>query len=66
MLAFERKKRTEEKTKKSRKAKDKLYEDYPWTELCEYVTKPKKATNSRTKQVLKPLRAEAAFEQQEE
>ena len=37
-----RKKRTEEKAKERREAKDKSYEDYPWTELCEDVTKLKK------------------------
>jgi len=31
-----------EKAKESRKAKGKSYEDYPWTELCEDVTKFKK------------------------
>lgn len=41
MLDFERKKRTEEKEKESRAAKDKSNEDYPWTELYEDVMKLK-------------------------
>ena len=41
MLEFERKKRTEEKEKESRAAKDKSNEDYPWTELCEDLMKLK-------------------------
>ena len=36
------KKRAEEKAKESWEAKDKSYDDYPWTELCEDVTKLKK------------------------
>ena len=36
------KKRAEEKAKEGREAKDKSYEDYPWTELCEDVTKLRK------------------------
>ena len=34
--------RVEEKAKESREAKDKSYEDCPWTELCEDVAKLKK------------------------
>ena len=44
-LEFKRKKkkrRAEEKAKLSRDAKGKSYEDYPWTELCEDLTKFKK------------------------
>lgn len=41
-LDFKRKKRAEEKAKESRDAKDKSYEDYPWTELRKDVTKLKK------------------------
>ena len=36
------KKRVEEKAKERREAKDKSYEDYPWTALCEDVMKLKK------------------------
>ena len=36
------KKRVEEKAKEIREAKDKSYEDYPWTEPCEDVMKLKK------------------------
>ena len=32
VLEFKRKKRAEEKAPESREAKDKSYEDYPWTE----------------------------------
>ena len=39
VLEVKRKKRAEEKAKESRKTKDKSYEDYPWTKLCEDVTK---------------------------
>ena len=42
VLEFKRKKRVEEKPKESAEAKDKSYEDYPWTELCKDVTKLKK------------------------
>ena len=42
VLEFKRKKRAEERAKESRQAKDKSHEDYPWTELCEDVTKLKK------------------------
>ena len=42
VLKFKRKNRAEEKAKESREAKDKSYEDCPWTELCEDVTKVKK------------------------
>jgi len=42
VLEFKRKKRAEEKAKLSRDAKDKSYEDYPGTELCEDLTKLKK------------------------
>ena len=42
MLEFKRKKREEEKAKESREANNKSYEDYPWTELCEDVTKLRK------------------------
>ena len=42
MLEFKRKKRAEEKAKKSREAKDKSNEDYPCTELCEDVKKLQK------------------------
>ena len=35
-------KRAEEKAKESREAKDNSFEDCPWTELCEGVTKLKK------------------------
>ena len=37
-----KKKRAEEKAKESRKTKNKLYEDYPWADLCEDATKLKK------------------------
>lgn len=39
VLEVKRKKRTEEKAKESRETKDKSYEYYPWTKLCEDVTK---------------------------
>ena len=42
VLEFKTKKRAEEKAKLSRYAKDKSYKDYPWTELCEDLTKLKK------------------------
>ena len=42
MLEIKRKRRADEKAKESREAKDKSYEDYPWAELCEDVTKLKK------------------------
>ena len=42
VLEFKRKKRAEERAKESREANDKSREDYPWTELCEDVTKLKK------------------------
>ena len=42
VLELQRKKRAEENAKKSREAKDKSYEDYSWTELCENVTKLKR------------------------
>ena len=43
VLEFKRKKGAEEKAKDSREAKDKLFEDYHWTEeLGEDVTKLKK------------------------
>ena len=42
VLEFKRKKRAEEKAKLSRDAKDKSYEDYPSTELCEDLTKLKR------------------------
>ena len=42
VLEFKRKKRAEEKAKLSRDAKDQSSEDYPWTELCEDLTKLKK------------------------
>ena len=41
VLEFKRKKKAEEKAKLSRDAKDKSYEDYTWTELCEDLTKLK-------------------------
>ena len=42
MLEFKRKKRAEEKAKKSREAKDKSNKDYPCTELCEDIKKLQK------------------------
>ena len=42
MLGFKRKKTAKEKVEKSREVKDKSYDDYPWTKLCEDVTKFKK------------------------
>ena len=43
VLEFKRKRRAEEKRKEkeSRDAKEKSYEDYPWTALCEDVAKLK-------------------------
>ena len=41
-LEFKRKKRAEEKAKKSREAKDKSNKDYPCTELCEDIKKLQK------------------------
>ena len=75
MLEFKRKKRAEEKAKERRGAKDKSYEDYPWTELCEDATEIKNIyeidivlrlfiKKLRVPEVLKPPRAEAAFEEQ--
>ena len=66
MLEFKRKERVEERAKESGAVKGKSCEDYPWTELCENVLNEVKLTCSRTKQVLKPPRAEAAFEEQQE
>jgi len=42
VLEFKGKRRAEEKAKESREVNDKSQEDYPWTELCEDVTKLKK------------------------
>ena len=42
VMEFKRKKRMEERARESREAKEKRYEDYPWAELCEDVTKLKK------------------------
>ena len=42
VLEFKRKKRAEEKAKKSREAKDKSNKDYPCTELCEDIKKLQK------------------------
>ena len=42
MIEFKRKKRVEDRARESREAKEKLYEDYPWADLCEDVTKLKK------------------------
>ena len=41
-MDFKRKKRIEERAREGRKAKEKMYEDYPWDELCKDVTKLKK------------------------
>ena len=60
-----RERREEETAKESGEAKDKSFEDYSWFKRCEDVTKLKKGTCSRTKHVLKPTRAEAAFEEQQ-
>lgn len=35
VMEFKRKKRMEEKVRKSRKAKEKSYDHYPWVDLCE-------------------------------
>ena len=56
-----------EKAKESREAKDKSYEDHPWTELCEDVTEPKNLrVPEPSKQALKPSRAEADFKNSKE
>ena len=65
-LEFKRKERAEEKAKESREAKDKSYEDYPWTELCQDVTKIKKLRVPELNKNLNHQRAEAAFEERQE
>lgn len=66
-LEYKRKKRAEKKAKESREAKYKSYEDYLWTELCEDVSKLlKKATYSRTKQVLEHHRLKLHLPEQRE
>ena len=65
MLELKGTKRAEEKAKESWEAKDESYEDDPWTELCKDVTKLQKLC-SRAKQLLKPPKAEAAFEEEQE
>ena len=47
-------------------AKDKSYKDYPWTELCKNVPNLQSYVFYRSKQVLEPPRAEAAFDRQQE
>ena len=42
VMEFKRKKRMEERARESSEAKGKSYEDYPWAELCEDVSRMKK------------------------
>ena len=42
VIKFKKKKRTEERAKESREAKERSYGDYDWAELCQDTTKMKK------------------------
>ena len=56
MVDFKKKKRAEERTKESQKAKEKNYEDYAWKDLCEDPTKLQKLRVPELNKYLKHYR----------